>query len=239
MVEITEELTGAVRGVLHGRTRCRSSGTASYRRRGGAAEPSENRRRPARARVPTRSGEALPAMGSMTVSALAALAGAVPGARVAAERRIAAIGRLPDGEFGERPRVLLPFRPRQRGANQLVDALDHLRGLQTANPDRPAPSPTFRRNRARSPARLRMPLRPGSGSVRRGAARGRWRVGLRHARPGLPCRAPTSVSFFRRRGALPPLYACSASHVVQRVCLTSSSIMATTAWFVTRRSRGQ
>jgi hypothetical protein len=45
--------------------------------------------------------------------------------------------------------------------------------------------------------------------------------------------------FFRGAGALACLYSCSASHVVQRVCFTSFSIMATTAWLVMRRSRGQ
>ena len=35
------------------------------------------------------------------------------------------------------------------------------------------------------------------------------------------------------------LYSCSASQVVQRVCFTSSPTIATTAWLVTRRSRGQ
>ena len=48
------------------------------------------------------------------------------------------------------------------------------------------------------------------------------------------------VSALRRcRGTLACLYSCSASHVVQRVCLTSPPIIATTAWFVSRRSRGQ
>ena len=53
--------------------------------------------------------------------------------------------------------------------------------------------------------------------------------------------APTAATGFFRRGAgtLACLYSCSVSHVVQRVCFTSSSIIATTAWLVMRRSRGQ
>ena len=48
------------------------------------------------------------------------------------------------------------------------------------------------------------------------------------------------VSVLRRwRGTLACLYSCSASQVVQRVCLTSSPTIATTAWLVSRRSRGQ
>jgi hypothetical protein len=54
---------------------------------------------------------------------------------------------------------------------------------------------------------------------------------------GSPKSAPPS--FFRRTGTRACLYSWSASQVVQRVCFTWSSIMATTAWLVMRRSRGQ
>ena len=44
--------------------------------------------------------------------------------------------------------------------------------------------------------------------------------------PGIPI---TDFGRMAHRGSRPPLYGCSASHVVQRVCLTLSSIIATTA----------
>ena len=50
---------------------------------------------------------------------------------------------------------------------------------------------------------------------------------------------PSPAFFARRRGGFPPLKTCSASHVVHRVCLIESFTMATMAWLVTRRSRGQ
>ncbi len=49
----------------------------------------------------------------------------------------------------------------------------------------------------------------------------------------------TDAVFFRAGGTLACRYSCSVSHVVQRVWRISSATMATTAWWLTRRSRGQ
>lgn len=55
----------------------------------------------------------------------------------------------------------------------------------------------------------------------------------------LPCSAGSASVLFLGRGTFACLYAWSASHVVQRVCLTSSPTIATTTWLVSRRSLGQ
>ena len=59
------------------------------------------------------------------------------------------------------------------------------------------------------------------------------------SRPPARTARPANLALRRWRGTLACLYSCSVSHVVQRVCFTSAPTIATTAWFVNRRSRVQ
>ena len=91
-----------------------------------------------------------------------------------------------------------------------------------------------------APAPVSLASRIGAGAD---TTSGVARIPSTWARPSvsLPARDGVSSAFFIIRfGAIcAALYACSASHVVHRVCLIWPSTMATRAWLVMRRSRGQ